>query len=73
MTEKTTLTDINEVMTILSNDHKWVNESYKTYEQKFKDIFGVRPNQQITAWEAAVIVHKYLNGNGGNGLDPNKN
>lgn len=71
--DKTTLSDINQVMDVLSTDHKYVSDSWRVYEQKFKDIFGLRPNQQPTAWEVVSIVHKYLNGNGGQVLDSNKN
>jgi hypothetical protein len=65
MEDKTTLTDINEVMKIITSDHEALKNSWSVFERKFKDLFGYKPNQTVTAFDVVAIINRYQNGNGG--------
>lgn len=69
---KTTLNDINDVMKMLTTEHGALSDSYKTFQTKFADIFGFKPDQNVTAYQVVRIIHAYLHGNGGAG-DTNPN
>jgi hypothetical protein len=64
MEDKTTLTDINDVMKVLNDDQKALKDCYSSHERKFIDLFGYKPNQTISAWDVVQIIHRYHNGNG---------
>lgn len=64
MEDKTTLTDIKDVMKMLTADHEGLKNSWSVFERKFKDLFGYKPNQTVTAFDVVAIIHRYQNGNG---------